>query len=124
MGWKESLTPKDTKEVKPGLFIQRWRGGWRQVNPACWNGKVNYRNLVFGGSIFKLLIVFAILLLLSYSYYTTTRGCEEFQSDPCKYLPNITSYCMDIENRDAGLTTFSVSDNGNKTHYNPLQSYP
>jgi hypothetical protein len=96
MDWKKALTPKDTEEVKPGLYIQRWKGSYRQVHPAVWKGEVNWKNLLLGSDAFKALVFFIIIIFLAYGYHSSTKACEDFQSDPCKYLPQIQKFCVDI----------------------------
>jgi len=112
MSLADFLTPKDTKEVKPGLFIQRHLGKYRQVSPAAWNGKINWANFLFGGKIIKSSITFIIILLLAYGFYTTTKTCREFQENPCKFLPNITTYCMDREGRTTIYSSLPFIENG------------
>ncbi len=124
MSWIERLTPKNTEELKPGLFIQKSRDGYRQVYPAAWNGEVIWKNFFFGGGWFKPLAFFLIIILLALGYYTTFENCMEFQADPCKFLPNITSYCIG-QYQVAGLDlNLSRGGNAKRGDTNPLQSYP
>jgi hypothetical protein len=120
MTWTEKLTPKNTEEIKPNLFIQKTNKGYRQIYPAAWNGKINYNNLIFGKGFWKSLLWVFILLLLAYGYYTSTKACEDFQQDPCKYLPNITTYCIGLEENpnmlweredDGKTNTLDIPDN-------------
>lgn len=124
MSWLvKTLTPVNTEEVRPGLFIQTSstaRGkSYRQITPCCWDGKIDWKITLFGDKPFKYLFIFLALMLLSYGYYQGTHSCAEFQEDPCKYLDNITDYCSDVdywgigEVNDGREYTFNISD------YNP-----
>ncbi len=101
MKFTDAITPKNVEEIKEGLFIQKKGDGYRQVYPPAWNGKIIWKNFIFGGkyskSIFFILILF---LVWSYQYdvqtykeyYETVRGdpyyfCNELHrvtaEDPC-----------------------------------------
>lgn len=108
MSWVERLTPKKTTEVKPGLFIQQiGETSFRQVYPASWDGKIIWKNFLFGGHPVKIFVTLVIIILLAYGYSSSTKACEEFQADPCPYLPKLVDYCIDY--RDSGGIP-SVSD--------------
>ena len=47
MNFTKVLTPSDTEEIKPGLFIQRRGNKYRQISPAAWDGKIIWKNLLF-----------------------------------------------------------------------------
>ncbi len=92
MNWKKVLTPENTEEIKPGLFIQqRKKGDYNVINPICWNG--NYRwNKQFS---WKNLITILIIAFLAWAYLTETQYSRQLQEDPCELLPNITNYCWE-----------------------------
>lgn len=118
----DSLTPKETEEIRPGLFIQKTSRGYRQVYPAAWKGEINWGNFLWGSGFFKSFIWFAIILLVVYGYYDSTTSCSEFQENPCKYLPNITNYCLDVT-ESSSLDIFS-GDNDRKGDSNSVQGNP
>lgn len=93
--WVKNLTPKDTEEVKPGLFIQRKLGKYRQVSPAAWDGKINKMNLFLGSNPLKHLFIFGLIVFLAWSFQDSTaeyRGFyEDVRSDP-------TGYCDEVRN--------------------------
>ena len=103
MNWVERLTPKNTEEVKPGLFIQKYKFGYRQIHPAAWDGKINWKNFLVGDNWLKHLMFFIILIVLCFSYYNNTKACVEFQANPCEKLPEIQRYCLDQEKFDNPL---------------------
>lgn len=123
MGLIEILTPKNTIEIKKGLFIQKTPKGWKQIHPACWNAKINWKNFIFGGSIIKPTIVFIIILLLAYGYYSTNKTCYEFQENICDYLPNITSHCIYIGQEGKGDLIIHSNGTRRGEDNNSLQSY-
>ena len=117
MNLVDILTPVNTEEVKPGLFIQTLstaRGkSYRKITPCCWNGKIDWKTTLLGDKPLKYLFIFLTLMLLSYGYWQGTSSCAEFQEDPCKHLPNITEYCFSVDNlevKDEGEHTISISD--------------
>ncbi len=117
MTFKDSLTPRDTEEVKPGLFIKKTRRGYTQVHPAVWDGKINWNNLLFGGSIYKTFSWFLILLFLIWSYNHDVQEYKNFylevRSSPANWCAKVASSleiqdCTEIQRRggicvDSGL---------------------
>jgi len=89
----DSLTPKNTREIEPGLFIQKKGRKYREVYPAAWNGKINWYNFVFGGSAFKTLGWFAIILFIVWAYQNDVREYRNFyetvQGDPNGYCEGV-----------------------------------
>lgn len=121
----DSLTPKETEEIKPGLFIQKTARGFRQIHPAAWNGKINWRNFIFGSGLGKSFIWFAILLLIIYGYYDSTSSCNEFQNNPCSYLNDLNSYCLDQDSQRGSQFVYDeVIKDGGERDSNSLQGYP
>jgi hypothetical protein len=107
----KALTPKDTEEIKPGLFIQRKLGGYRNVYPAAWNGKIIWANFLFGGSVFKTIGWFAIILFVVWSYQHDVAEYKEFyekiQQDPFAWCLDVQDYYVNggctKENQAIGL---------------------
>jgi len=122
MSMINSLTPKNTEEIRPGLFIQKTNKGYRQIYPSAWNGKMNWNNFLWGSGFFKSFIWFAILLLIVYGYNDSTTRCSEFQENPCKYLSNITSYCLDLDQSNS-INPFEFKD-GEQRDSNSIQGNP
>lgn len=117
MSWADRLTPQDTEEIRPGLFVQKKLGKYRVVHPAAWDGKINWSVTLLGSQPIKHLFIFALIIFLAYSYTSATSGCEEFQADPCPYLANLTSYCSERllnENPLGGIR----GDDGKEYTYN------
>ena len=56
------LTPKDTEEVRPGLFIQKTKKGYRQIHPAAWNGKINWKGQIKSMISFRTIFTIALIL--------------------------------------------------------------
>lgn len=76
--WLDALTPKNTEEVKPGLFIQKTATGYRHIHPAAWNGKINWKNLLIGGNAIRNFVWFAIIMFLVFAYWNDTNQYREF----------------------------------------------
>ncbi len=94
MNWKKVLTPENTEELRPGLFIQSKAKNpsdieYKVINPICWKGKYRW-NKQFS---WKNLITIIIIAFLAWSYLTETEYARELAENPCDLLPNITSYC-------------------------------
>ena len=117
----DSLTPKNTEEIKPGLFIQQNRNGYRNINPIAWNGELRLRKQ-FG---LRNLFVIALIIFIAFSYYNDTKTCRDFQANPCDYISNYTTYCMGInENYNMLYGEGEVIKDGEKFNTSSLQSNP
>ena len=89
MSFVDSLTPKDTEEIKPGLFVQNRKGNYRVVNPIAWKGQWRL-DKQFG---WKNLITIVIVIFVAYTYINETTFCRQLQANPCEMLPEIINYC-------------------------------
>lgn len=119
MNWKDALTPKDTEEIRPGLFIQSRPKNpdsieYRVINPICWNGKYRWRKQFS----WKNLITIIIIAFLAWSYLNETQYARELAENPCELLPNITKYCYEKQ-------SFIDGDNYAREKYTfIIQDYP
>lgn len=73
----EALTPKDTEELKPGLFIKSIPKNpdkieYRQIHPIAWDGKFRLKNSLAmkRGDILRIII----LLFVIWAYFNDTGG--------------------------------------------------
>lgn len=87
--WKRILTPKNTEEIKPNLFVQKIKGDslmakldkkvkghdkdivfdkYRVIYPAHWNGKWDLKVLTLGAFPIKSTLIFLLILFLAWSY--------------------------------------------------------
>ncbi len=98
----DSLTPKDTEEMRPGLFIQKKGDNYKEINPVAWNGQWRLRKQFGWRNLFFIILV----VFISWSYYSNTEVCAEFQADPCPYLQNLTTYCMQKSEEGSNTTFF------------------
>lgn len=94
MDFIKSLTPGDTEEVKPGLFIQRRLGKYRQIYPAAWNGKMNWKNFILGPNFFKHFFIFLLIVFLAFSYWHDTKELKEFYY---KVNYNKIDWCLGVD---------------------------
>jgi hypothetical protein len=85
LNWKAKLTPRNTEEIKPNLFIQEYKVGddlftrlnktikghqeeityskYKQITPAYWKGKINWLVLILGTTYFPYFLGIIIILL-------------------------------------------------------------
>lgn len=107
MGIIEILTPKDTEEVKPGLFIQKKGNGYRMVSPAAWNGKLNWKNIILGPNWLRNFIWFAIIMFICWSYVHDNAAYENFYEHRFEWCYGLKGIWTDpgcsVENFQAGL---------------------
>lgn len=95
------LTPKNTDEVKPKLYVQTYnnpdsliarldktvRGHqkeirypkYRQIYPAAWNNRVNWKITILGAKPIKSFFVFLLILFLAWSYWHDVSTSRNFQ---------------------------------------------
>ncbi len=78
MNLKKALTPKDTEEIRPGLFVKKTNKGYRQVYPAVWNGKYSFKNIFLGRDFIKHFIWFTLIIFLAWSYFNDVDVYQEF----------------------------------------------
>jgi len=115
MSWIDSITPSNTEEVKPNLFIKKTRLGYRQVFPSAWDGKVNWRNFILGGHPARNLMWFLIIVFLAWSYAVDTKNLREFYNERflfCEEVQKIKddpALCTDFQ-RKQGLCQESELD--------------
>lgn len=105
------FTPKDTEEIKPGLFVQKKGKNYRVINPIAWNGVIDWKTQL--KSIFSIRTIFtiAIVLFLVWSYQNDVGQYQQFyyeiHEDPMGFCDNMyeilnTDYCTQ-EAHDKGL---------------------
>jgi len=92
MSFIEKLTPKDTEEIKPNLFIQRRGNYYRQIYPAAWNGKINWYNFITGGHWTKLFWFFIILFIV-FGFYVQSGDYKKFHD---LVMENPYNFCESI----------------------------
>ncbi len=94
MNFIKVFTPKDTEEIKSDLFIQRRGNSYRQVYPGAWDGKIIWKNLLFGGMGLRNLLWFAIIIFVAWSYFHDVQVYQEFYeeviSDPVLFCLNVS----------------------------------
>lgn len=107
----KALTPENTEELKPGLFIQQTQKGYRQINPMAWEGRMRWKEQM--KTVFSLRTVFtiALVLFLAWSYMNDVGTYKEFYED---VMENQYDYCRGIlENGEIMDKTFYRGDDGN-----------
>lgn len=95
MDFIKTLTPENTEEIRPGLFVQKHKGKYRVVKPMAWDGELLIKDQL--KSVFNLRTLFTILLIIfiTWSYVNETGYCRELKVNPCPLLDDITKYCYE-----------------------------
>ncbi len=133
MNFIKALTPKDTEEVKPGLFIQTTYGellandghtvigkapmSYKHITPAAWNGKIIWKNLLFGKDFLKSFIFFLIIVFLAWSYFHDIQVYREFyeevNSNPAEFCTKVDLVNIDgLQNNNPLQSNFGESPKG------------
>jgi len=104
----KALTPEDTEEVRPGVFLQKRKKGYRRIYPSAWNGKINWKNFIFGGPNFwKTLIWVVIILFMALGYVQDTQNLREFHDT---VIENRQAWCSGIPFDEYGLSTRKIEE--------------
>ena len=117
MTFRSMVTPKDTEEIKPGLFIQKKGDVYRQVYPACWEGRMNWVNFFWGGKPWKSLFFFGLILFLVWSYLHDVGEYRDFyievQSNQVEYCTQVFQELgeVGVKNGEQILDPFALSSN-------------
>jgi len=101
MNWKKIFTPKNTEEIKPGLFIQLKGNKYRPIKPIVWEGEWKLKEQ-FG---WKNLIWIAIILFVAWSYQNDVGEFKDFYEE---VKSNPIQYCNQYLNNPT-LTNFDLS---------------
>jgi len=108
MDFIKAITPKDTEEVKPGVFLQKKGNKYRQIYPAAWNGKINWKNFIFGGPNFwKTLIWIIIIGFMVFSYINDTQELSNFYNT---VVQNKQAWCAGIPLDEISNYTINITD--------------
>lgn len=89
MTLKDSLTPKNTEEIKPEIFIQRRGDEYRVVHPIVWNNEWRLKKQFS----WKNLIWIIILLFLVWSYNHDVKAYRSFYETVTK---NPIEFCSHV----------------------------
>lgn len=93
MGIVERLMPKDTEELKPGLFIQKTRKGYRQIEPLAWNGKMRWKPQIASVFSIRTFVTIAVVLFLAWAYVNDVGSLIVFYNavheDPIGYCNDV-----------------------------------
>lgn len=81
MDWSKVLTPKNTEEVRPGLFIQKRNNNYRQIHPAAWNGKVDWKGQMKSVFSFRTVFTMGLILFIYFGYLHDYRELQNFYEE-------------------------------------------
>ncbi len=93
MSLTDFLTPKDTEEIKPNLFLQKKGKSYRQVNPIAWKGKMRWGPQMRTVFSFHTLFWFLILGTILYGYFEVNGDLLEFRE---LVVGDPISFCQEI----------------------------
>jgi len=102
MNFRKAFTPKDTEELKPGLFIQKTPKGWKQIFPIVWNGKYRWKEQLSTVFSLRTLFTVALVLFIAWSYTHDVQVYKDFYfetiTNPIEFCENIYSNPTEFEN--------------------------
>ncbi len=89
----DHLTPKNTEELKPGLFIQKRGKGYKQIYPIAWNGKIRYKEQWATIFSWRTFFTVGLVLFIAWSYLHDVKEFRDFyievSSNPVLYCTNV-----------------------------------
>ncbi len=94
MSFADRITPADTEEIKPGLFIQKKLGGYRHIQPAAWNGKVIWKNFLLGANPLRNFAFFLVLMFIIFAYTNDVSQYKQFYEN---VAGNPFGYCQALQ---------------------------
>lgn len=93
------LTPDNTEELKPGLFIQKRKNGYRQIQPMAWQGKIRWGEQMKTIFCFRTIFFVALVLFIYFGYLHDYRTLKDFYEDvmsnPIGFCANVTQGAID-----------------------------
>ena len=144
MKWKNKiaqvLTPKNTEQVKPNLFIQQLRGDslmvrldktikrnvkihypqYRQVHPVAnypISNRINYHLFLLGANPIKSFLIFIFILFLAYSYVHDINALEDIAIQMNTNITYYELYCKNAFNQ-SGVYLKDLCMKSNSTIFN------
>lgn len=99
---KDSLTPKDTEEIKPNLFIQKKGDKYKVINPFVWNNKIRIKEQLKTIFSLRTILSLALVLFLVWTYFHDVGALRNFYF---KVQQNPIVWCTKIL---AGLPTGNI----------------
>ncbi len=103
MSLVDTLTPKNTEEIKPGLFIQKRGSGYRQVDPLAWDGKLRIKKQIRTIISFRTIITLAIIGFLVWSYVHDNQQCIDVIENPEEFCKEIYPCVSDMQYSGYGV---------------------
>lgn len=93
MGFKDILSPKDTEEVKPGLFIQKKGSRYRVVEPLVWNGNYRWKEQIKTIFSMRTILSLGLILFIVWAYLHDTSSLRDFYF---KVSKNPVQWCSKV----------------------------
>ncbi len=89
----DSLTPKNTEEIRPNLFVQKKGDTYRQIWPMAWGGKVRWKQQLKTIITLRTIFTLAVVLFLAYSYTHDIQELKDFHSE---VMDNPDAWCSEL----------------------------
>ena len=90
MSLVESLTPKNTKEIYPNFYVQKYKDKYRQVDPLAWNGEIRWKHHLKSCFSFRTIFTIALIIFIAWSYVHDIQEYKEFYEG---FMENPEEYC-------------------------------
>lgn len=115
MTFVDAVTPKDTEEVKPNIFVQKKGDIYRVVNPIAWNGQMRWKEQSKTFFSLRTFITLVLIIFVVWSYNNDVKQYKEFYVD---VLSNPVGFCDNVYQVNARPFLSEVNDEDTNTLYN------
>lgn len=115
---------REIEEVKPGLFIQKTRLGYKRVFPIKKDlnkpfslDNIHWKHLTIRdwNNLIFLVIFVSLMLFGTWVYKHDLAVCVDIIENPCKYYSAISQYCL-MQNQIPADKAYITTREGIKTH--------
>lgn len=136
MNFKKVFTPKDTEQLKPGLFIQtRYKNilnkegniiarephHYRKIEPVVWDNEYRWKVQLKTVFCLRTMITIALILFIAWSYVSDKQGYKSFFND---VTTNPVDYCNKIYELYSIGELNKESENEQQQNSFTLPNYP
>ncbi len=94
----KALTPKNTEEIRPGLFIQARPKNpnsivYKQIFPFAWNNKILWKEQLRTVFAFRTLFTIALIIFIAWAYLNNVGVYKQFYDET---ISNPMEFCKDF----------------------------
>lgn len=122
---KKAFTPKDTEEIRPGLFVRKEKKGYKQIHPIVWNDEWRTKEQLKTILTLRTFFTIALIIFLAWAYVHDTGALQEFYEDvtddPFAWCNDLKTKCSNYQGNNpmANLSGF-ITEDGDTKYTNPL----